>query len=152
MLASQQILEAAAAALVAGATAAGSNVNRKNRALPFNTFPGLRVYLGDEDLGDGEDITWPRVEEHQLDLVVEAVTREADDIEAALNALVLQVLQVLQGTQAGSQLSPLQGVRLVTRRIARRVATEGEHATGTAQIRFAVVFATDSDDPETLLT
>lgn len=153
MLASHQIVQASAQRLLDAATAAGSNVNAANRALTFSSFPGLKVYMTDDDfgVGDGDDITWPREQLHAMALVVDGVVRDVDDLEGAMAALAAEVLTALEGTADASVLAPLDGVRLASQSISHRVATEGEVATGTVRIRFQAVFSTASDDPETIL-
>lgn len=152
MLAAHQIVLAAAQRLLDADTAAGANVNAKNRALTFATYPGLKVYITDDDhQAAANDITWPHEQLHELALVVDCVVQEPDDLEGAMASLVEEVLQALEGSAEASQLSPLQGVRLQSLGSTRSARTDGERATGTASVRFSVTFTTSADDPSTFL-
>lgn len=153
MLASHQVVLAAAQRLIDAATAAGANVNHKNRGLTFATYPGLKVYAADDDheAADSDDITWPHEQLHELALVVDCVVQAPDDLEGAMASLVEEVLQALEGSAAAAQLSPLQGVRLQSVGSTRSVRTDGERATGTASVRFRVTYSTEADDPSTFL-
>lgn len=152
-LAARQVVLAAATRLVDASTAAGANVNHKNRGLTFATYPGLKVYALDDDhqAADSDDITWPHEQLHELSLVVDCVVQEADDLEGAMDALVEEVLAALEGTAAAAQLSPLTGVHLRSLGSTRNVRTDGERATGTASVRFLVTYSTNADDPATFL-
>lgn len=152
MLASHQVIVAMADLLVAAAIAPVGNVERKNRARIFGTFPGVKVFAGDEDLqATDEDITWPPARQHELRPQVDLVVRDPDDLEGAMSAITAEALQALEGTFAAATLAPLQGVALRATRITRRVTTEGEAATGTVSVQFEVVFHTQSNDPETII-
>lgn len=151
MLASQQVVEAMAGRLVAAAIVGAGQVEWRNRARVFSAWPGIKVYSTDEDLADDpEDITWPRQRQHTLQVQVDTVVRDPADPEGAMSALALQVLLTLEGTEAASLLQPL-GARLGATRITRRMATENEASVGTVSIAMEIIFATRSDDPETIL-
>lgn len=152
-LAQRQVKLAVQSRLVAAATAAGTRVHLA-RAWPLgeNQLPALRVLALDESLevDADEDVTWPSRRTHRLDLQVQGAVRDADDVDAALDALELQVLQALEGSQAAVRLTPLNcALRHVGS--SRRRTTEGEAAFAMVTVRFEVLFVTAANDPTTIL-
>lgn len=152
MLASHQVVVQMADRAVTAGLATAANVERRNRARIFDTFPGVKVFAVDEDLADDpEDITWPRDRQHTLQVEVAGVVRDPADLEGAMSAMAEAILQCYEGTAAAATLQPLAGVVLQAQAISRSVATEGEAAAGTVRVRFEVVFHTRSNDPSTFI-
>jgi hypothetical protein len=151
MLASQQVIEAVAARLVAADTAAAARVYTA-RAWPVDTFPSIKVLHVDEDLqADAEDVTWPPTLLHRLQLDVLAYVQAPTGLDAALAAMALQVLLALQGTRAAATLQPLAGCTLQATGIRYQTPGDGEAATGLATVRLEVEFHTAGNDPETII-
>lgn len=152
MLASHQVIAQMAARAVTAGLANAGNVEARNRSRVFVTFPGVKVFATDEDLADDpEDVTWPRVRMHTLQVDVSGTVRDPDDLEGVMSAMAADILACFEATAAASTLQPLPGCALRSTGITRSVATEGELATGTVRVRFEVLFSTRSNDPETLI-
>lgn len=151
LLASQQVIEAVVARLVAANTSAGARVY-SGRSWPVNTYPAIKVQHVDEDLQAADaDVTWPATLLHQLQLDVVGYVQTPTALDAALAALALQVLQALQGTLAAATLQPLAGCTLQATGIRYQFQTDGEAATGLATVRLGVEFHTASNDPTTII-
>jgi hypothetical protein len=151
MLASQQVIEAVVARLVAASTGAGARVY-SDRAWPVDTYPAIKVLHVNEDLqAPDEDVTFPATQLHQLQLDAVAYVQAPTGLDAALAAMALQVLQALQGTLAAATLQPLAGCTLQATGIRYQYQGDGEAATGLAIVRLAVEFHTASNDPETII-
>ncbi len=152
MLASQAVIERIQALLVAAGLAADRVYT--DRAFPVATFPALKVVHAGEDLAadpDGDDITWPERRLHELQVDVLYLAHAADNLDAALAAGALQVLQALGGTVAAATLQPLVGCVCKSLSIRYEFNSSGQAAHGTALVRFEVSFRTHSNDPQTLL-
>lgn len=151
MLASQQVIEAVVARLIAAATDAGSRVY-SGRAWPVQAYPAIKVQHVDEDLqAADDDVTWPATRLHQLQLDAVSYVQAPTDLDAAMAAMALQVLQALQGTLAAATLQPLAGCTLQATGIRYQFQTDGEAATGLATVRLEVEFHTASNDPTTII-
>lgn len=151
MLASQQVLQRMAQLLVAAGTPSGARVFT-DRFHPVDTYPSTRVQVVDEDLADdSQDITWPRERQHTLLVDVHVHCQATTGLDAHMADQAAQVLQALEGTQAAATLQPLAGCSLQAQRIDYQANTDGQAATGTATVRFEVIFTTLSNDPETLI-
>lgn len=151
MLASQQVIEAVVARLVAAGTSAGGRVY-SGRAWPVDAYPAIKVQHAGEDLqAADDDVTFPATQLHQLQLDAVAYVQTPTGLDAALAAIALQVLQALQGTLAAATLQPLAGCTLQATGIRYQYQTEGEAATGLATVRLVVEFHTASNDPETII-
>lgn len=147
-LASQQVVEAMRAALIAAATSSGSRVY-SDRFHPVVAFPTTRVRHVDESMAaEPDDITWPAVRLHVLQVDVEVLVQAASALDAAMAAAAKQVLQALEGT--ASPLSPLR-VALAAQGIRYQAATDGQAANGMATVRFEAQFSTAANDPTTII-
>lgn len=149
-LASTQVADAAKALLL-GTTLAGNSVF-KGRHWPIaeDALPALRVMQGDEDVNT-DDVTWPKLYQHELDLEIEVLVRNVTDIDTALDLLAADVIEALLGTEADAYLQPLPNCELELRGISRLPASEGQAATGRALVRLLARFQTASNDPHTLV-
>ena len=152
MFASQQVLQRVVQLLLAGPTAAGDRVY-SDRAHPVADVPAIKVHLRDEDLqaDEAEDITWPPVRLHRLQLEVQLLVQAVTGMDAALAAFELQAYRVLQGTLAGATLQPLAGCNLTVQGIRRQPTTDGQAAHATSTLRCEVLFRTRANNPETLI-
>ena len=151
MLASQQVINAIVARLVAAATSAGARVY-SDRFFPVDVYPAIKVQHVDEDLAaEDDDITWPAMRLHSLQVDVVALHQTAAGLDAALSGLAAEVLLALQGSQAAATLSPLVGCQLAATGIRYQAQTDGEAATGLATVRLVVLFHTASNNPSTLI-
>lgn len=153
MLASQQVVARVVANLVAANTAAGARVY-SDRFHPVATFPAVKVVVIDEDMAadeDGDDITFPAVRLHRLQLELRADVEAATGLDAAMSALVVQLLRALEGTVAAATLQPLPGCFVESKGVRYQAASEGQAAQGLATVRCEVQFRTKSNDPETLI-
>lgn len=151
MLASQQVIEAVVARLIAANTSAGARVY-SGRAWPVDTYPAIKVLHVDEDLqAADEDVTFPATQLHQLKLQAAAYVQAVTGLDAALADMARQVLQALQGTLAAATLQPLAGCTLQATGIRYQLQAEGEAATGLATVSLAVEFHTASNDPTTII-
>lgn len=151
MLASQQVINAIVARLVAAATGAGARVY-SDRFHPIDVYPAIKVQHVDEDLqAEAEDITWPAQRLHNLQVDVLAFQRALSGLDAALATLAEQVLTALEGTTAAATLNPLVGCVLSASGIRYEAQSDGEAAIGSAGVRFTVLFHTASNNPSTLI-
>lgn len=153
MLASQQVLQRVEALLLAGPTAAGARVFAEHFH-PVASFPAITLRLRDEDMAaddDGESVVWPRVQLHRLQLDVQLQLEATAGLGAAMAALELQALQVLQGDVARATLQPLVGCDLRVAGMRRQPVADGAAANAITTLRCEVLFRTRSNDPETLI-
>lgn len=150
MLAASQV-RAAVAALLMGATPAGPRVYLAHQwPLAVSSLPALRVGPGDETM-DTDDITWPQLLQHELELQIEGLVAAVDDIDDAMDALVEAVLLALLGEEEAATLQPLVGCTLVPVGISRLPVAEGQAATGRVLVRLRALYQTVSSDPSTLV-
>lgn len=149
MLASQQVIEAAVARLVAHPTVAGARVY-SGRFHPVAVFPAIRVAHADENLraDDADDITWPPMRLHSLQLDVQVLVQANTDVDAAMAAGALQVLVALGGV--AQPLAPLPVV-LQARSVRYQQQTDGSAVSGIATVRFEAQFNTRADAPDTII-
>jgi hypothetical protein len=151
MLASQQVIANIVARLAAAGTSAGARVY-SDRFHPLDICPAVKVVHVDEDLqAADEDITWPPLRMHRLQVDVAGHVRAVSGLDAALAALVAELLGVLEGSQAAASLSPLPGCQLTATGISYQAQADGEAAAGMATVRVEVVFHTASNNPSTLI-
>lgn len=147
MLASHQVINAVAQALVDAATDAGARVYTA-RFHPVAVFPAIRVVHVDEDLqADADDITWPASLSHALQLDVRALVRAPADLDDAMATMASQILAALGADAA--PLSPL-NVALQPTGIRYQASADGEAATGEAVVRFEANFTTQANAPDTI--
>jgi len=149
-LASTQVADAAKALLVGTTLAGGSVFKGRHWPISEDALPALRVMQGDEDVNT-DDVTWPKLYQHELDLEIEVLVRDVTDIDTALDLLAADVIEALLGTEAHAYLDPLPNCELELRGISRLPASEGQAATGRALVRFVARFQTVSNDPNTLV-
>lgn len=152
-LASQQVADRVVALLLAAPTTAGSNVS-SDRFHPVSAYPTIKVLHTGEDIGaddDGDDITWPAIRLHRLALDVRAEVQASVDLDVAMSAIALEILQALEGTQAAATLAPLPGCTLRSTGLFLQTTPEGQAANGQATVRLEVLFRTRADDPSTLI-
>lgn len=147
-LASQQVVNAVVARLVAAATDSGARVY-SDRFHPIAAYPSTTVRHVNEDLStDGDDVTWPPVQLHSLDLDVQVLVQAAADLDAAMSAAALQVLQALQG--AAAPLAPLR-VSLSAQRIRYQAQADGQAAHGVAVVSLQAQYQTNANAPDTII-
>lgn len=151
MLASQQVIARVVQLLVAAATGAGARVY-SDRFHPIDTYPAVKVVHVDEDLqAADDDITWPAVRLHRLQLDVMGFVQVPTGLDAALAALAEQILLGLEATQATTTLNPLAGCQLTATGIRYQAQAEGEASTGITTVRLEVLFHTASNNPSTFI-
>ena len=150
MLAARTVVQAMQGRIVGASTDAAGRVY-VGRGWPVDRFPAVRLVIVNEDFSSGDDeITWPRTQDHTLTVEARCLALDVDDPEAAADALALQVLLALEGTEAAARLEPLGGCVLTSTGINRSTQSEGEATLGVAAVTFDVLFSTSSNDPETL--
>lgn len=153
MLASQQVLHRMAELLVQANTPSADRVHT-DRFHPISQYPSTRLVVADEDLAadeDGDDITWPSVNLHDLQVDVHVYSQAATGLDDTMAQQALAVLQALGGTVQAATLQPLAGCTLQARRISYQASSEAEAATGTSTVRYQVFFRTRSNAPETFI-
>lgn len=147
-LASQQVINAVAARLVAAATGAGARVYT-DRFYPVSLYPSIKVKHVDEDLqAADDDVTWPAVRLHVLQVDVDCMARAVSGLDGALSDLAAQVLLALEGVAA--PITPLP-VALTAAGIRYQAAADGEAAVGIATVRIEAQFHTAANNPTTLI-
>jgi hypothetical protein len=145
-LASHKVLQAVRAALIAGNTSSGSRV-ATGRFHPVADYPFTRVRHLDETVqATDDDITWPARRLHTLRLDVDVLLQLSADLDTALSAAALKVLQVLEGTPA--PLAPLP-VSLACTGIRYQATGEGAASTGIATVSMEAQFTVSAADPAT---
>lgn len=150
LLASQQVIDAARAALIGAATTSGDRVY-SGRFHPIAEFPSTRlVHVGEEVSVDGDDITWPPSQLHRLQIDVEVHVRGAADLDGAMADAALQVLQALQSSPNPLGLAG-QGVTLQAVRISYTPQADGQAVIGKAAVRFEAEFSTAANAPHTII-
>jgi hypothetical protein len=150
MLASAQVRQRIQQ-LLAGATAAGVRVfNGRAWPLDSDELPAIKLASGREDIAP-EGFHWPALQEHTLNLEVRGFVRDANDVEAAMDALSAEILEALFGTQAAAELEPLPTCEVQLQGIDRQTNGDGEASTGGVAVRLAITFQTLSNDPHTLV-
>ena len=148
MLASQSIITAMQAALVAAATTSAARIYT-DRFWPISTYPATRLLHVDEDLqATDDDITWPAVRLHRLQVDVQVSVQAEADLDTTMSDAAQQVLQALEG--AATPLAPL-NVALQATGIRYQAQTDGAAATGQATVRFEALFHTAANDPTTVI-
>jgi hypothetical protein len=148
VLASQQVIDAMAAVLVAAGTGSGARVHT-DRFHPVAVFPSTKLLHVNEDLQTAaDDLTWPPIRLHQLQVDVRVLVNAPADIDTAMSTAALQVMQALQGS--ASPLAPLP-VDLAVQGISYQSQTDGQAATGEATVRFEAQFQTAAHQPETII-
>lgn len=148
LLASHQVLQAVRDALIAGATTSADRVST-GRFHPVDAYPFTRVRHRDEDLRtEGDDITWPPVRLHTLQLEIDVLVQASADLDAVMADGALQVLQVLEGTP--EPLSPL-NVSLSATGISYQATSDGAASLGVATVRMDAQFNVSAADPTTIL-
>lgn len=152
MLASRQVIEAMQQRLIDASTSAGARVYI-GRAWPVEQTPAIKLFDVDQDLAadESEDITWPRQRLHSLSVDVQCLVSDADAADEQADALVVQVMRALEGTEDATTLYPLNGVRLSSQRISPNPQADNAAAAVSKTVAFTATFATSSDDPETLI-
>jgi hypothetical protein len=141
------------AILAAAGTSAGARVY-SDRFHPVDVFPSVKVLAGDEDMAaddDGEDITFPAIRLHRLQLEVRADVQAATGLDAAMSTMVEQLLGALEGSVAAATLQPLVGCDLKATGVRTQATSEGQAAHGQATVRCEVLFRTRSNNPSTLI-
>jgi len=147
ILASQQVIDGIVDRLVAAATSSGVRVY-SDRFHPVSAFPSIRVKHVDEDLQAGDDdVTWPAMRLHRLQVDVDVLVQAAAGLDAALAAAALEVLQALEGMQ--SPLAPL-NVALAATGIRYQATSDGQASHGVATVRLAAEYHTATNTPHTI--
>lgn len=151
MLASQQVINAIVARLVAAATGSQDRVH-SDRFHPVAAYPTTKVVHVDEDLAaEADDVTWPAQRLHTLDVDVVILVQATSGLDAAMSAAALQVLQALEGSIAAATLAPLVGCQVQATGLRYEAQGEGAAITGKATVRLRVLFHTQTNNPETLI-
>lgn len=139
-------------ALLINATAAGDRVHTgRSWPLAEDQLPALKLAVTGEDV-TSDSMHLPRLQEHQLRLEVRGFVRDVDDLDAALDDLVGEVLAVLFADDAAASLEPLPNVVMELQGSDRTAQDDANAAsTGGVAIRLAITYQTLSNDPFTLV-
>lgn len=151
LLAATQIRNAVQTLLVGATAAAGRVHSGRSWPLAEDQLPALKLAVTGEDV-TSDSMHLPRLQEHQLRLEVRGFVRDVDDLDAALDALVGEVLAVLFADDASVSLEPLPNVVMELQGSDRTARDEADAAsTGGVAIRLAITYQTLSNDPFTLV-
>lgn len=152
----QQVVNAAAARLVAAATAAGDRVYT-DRLWPTDAAntPDLLVLAGKERIKP-VTVHWPRVNEHRLELLVAGRARAVTGMDAALDALLMQCLGAFFDTVEHASLGllpqPLAQLEIDRRKpdpAELQALGKSEFATGQVLLVLEAVFHATDTAPDT---
>lgn len=145
----QQVV-AAIAARLSGNTSAGARVYT-DRLWPLTDglLPAWRVFDLSEEV-ETTTVHYPPVQEHQMNVALQACAEAVTGIDAQLNTLRLQALQALFDTQGHSTLGldvqmeqrgtgPMQPIETADRQIAQRT------------VQLSVRYRTRANQPETIV-
>lgn len=150
-LASAQVIDAIAARLSgAGVTPAGTRVYT-SRAWPLaeSGLPAWRVVAGDETV-EQVNITWPHVNDHELQVDLRGVVAAADNLDDALHAMAEAALKRLFTDRSAATLSPLR-VRMVLSGIERSLQEDGQAKVGVITVQLTARFQTKADAPDIII-
>lgn len=148
-LAAAQVRQAFVAALAAGLP--GVDVDDgKPWPTDASALPVVRVAAGNDAI-NSEDITWPQLQEHELELVAEARLRAVESIDTAMDDMALRMQTALFATEAAAHLWPLPNCQLELVAVDRLPTTEGQAAVARVQLRVIAHFQTVSNNPHTLV-
>jgi hypothetical protein len=142
----QQILEAIKTALTGlGLTGSRVFLSRVTLLQPESELPALIVRAGDDALA-GRSAGAPRLMERNFAVEVEVYVRATDGLDAALNAILVQVEPALAMPVV------LAGVKVITlSRIDKPQLMQGEQPLAVCVMRYDVTFQIEEGTPETAL-
>lgn len=149
MHATEQVLQALQALLVAGPTGVGPRVYA-DRNFPIAEFPAIRILDTVDETIDPETVHWPRLEQHTLSVPIELHARVPADLRAALTVLRTQVETVLF---AAPELAVGVGGDIAfarARRATYDLDTQAELKQGTCTLQVEITYRTFAHAPEAL--
>jgi len=142
MLASAQVRAAVATLLEGVALTSGAVHAGRYHPLAESELPAWLIFIEGDDI-ELQDMHWPPVEQHTLDLAAECKLRSVTDLEGQLDTAELQAMAALFAS------APLYDLQVTS--ITRNPQRDGEAAVATLRLNLQATYFTPQGEPETIL-